>query len=323
MYKAAPPCATFDVGVGGLSKEESVSPIMSHLEALEAESIHIFREVVAEFSNPVMLWSVGKDSSVLLRLARKAFHPGRVPFPMMHVDTGCKFPEMYEFRDRVASELGLKLIVEQNTAALANAPSMKNVARYCNFCSKHMKTEALLAALEKHGFDAAIGGARREEERSRAKERVFSFRDDFGSWDPKNQRPELWNIYNTRIHDGESIRVFPLSNWTEADIWRYIQSEEIPIVPLYFAEQRDVIERSGALLRADDRLLTDEDEVKKQWVRWRTLGCVPCTGAIRSQATTIEEIVAEALTATNSERENRIVDQGAETMEDKKKDGYF
>ncbi|MCP4873083.1 MAG: sulfate adenylyltransferase subunit CysD [Proteobacteria bacterium] len=297
--------------------------ILSHLEALEAESIHIFREVFAEFRNPVMLWSVGKDSSVLLRLAQKAFYPGAIPFPMMHVDTTCKFPEMYEFRDRIADELGLNLIVESNTAALKHAPPMNKPGRYCDFCSRNMKTEALLAAIEKHGFDAAIGGARREEERSRAKERVFSFRDEFGQWDPKNQRPELWNLYNTRVHEGEGIRVFPLSNWTEADIWRYIQVEEIPIVDLYYAAERPVIEKGGCLLRADERLMTDEDEVKTEWVRWRTLGCVPCTGAVRSKATTLEEIVAEALTATHSERENRLVDQGGDSMEDKKKDGYF
>jgi len=304
-------------------KGNLVGQILSHLEALESESIHIFREVFAEFRNPVMLWSVGKDSSVLLRLARKAFHPGAVPFPMMHVDTGCKFPEMYEFRDRIAADLGLKLIVESNTEALKKAPSMKTPGRYCDFCSRNMKTEALLAALEKHGFDAAIGGARREEERSRAKERIFSFRDEFGQWDPKNQRPELWNLYNTRVHEGESIRVFPLSNWTEADIWRYIQVEEIPIVPLYFAAERPVVEKGGILLRADERLLSEGDEVKTEWVRWRTLGCVPCTGAVRSKATTLEGIVAEALTATHSERENRLVDQGGDSMEDKKKDGYF
>ena len=297
--------------------------ILSHLKALESESIHIFREVVAEFENPVMLWSVGKDSSVLLRLAQKAFHPAKIPFPLMHVDTSVKFPEMYEFRDRTAKELGLRLLVETNHEALKRAPAMSNVARYCDFCSRHMKTEMLLSSIEKHGFDAAIGGARREEERSRAKERVFSFRDEFGQWDPKNQRPELWNLYNCRVHEGESIRVFPLSNWTEADIWRYIQAEEIPIVPLYYAEPREVIEKGGVLLKADPRFVGPDDEVKTEWVRWRTLGCVPCTGAIRSRATTLEEIVAEALTATNSEREGRIVDQGADTMEDKKKDGYF
>jgi len=301
-----------------------VGNILSHLQALEAESIHIFREVFAEFRKPVMLWSMGKDSSVLLRLAQKAFHPAPIPFPLMHVDTGSKFPEMYAFRDELAEELGFKLIVEQNSEALKQAPKMCNVARYCNFCSKNLKTEGLLGAIEKHGFDAAIGGARREEERSRAKERVFSFRDEFGQWDPKNQRPELWNLYNTKVFEGESIRVFPLSNWTEADIWRYIQVEEIPIVPLYFAAERPVIERSGVLLSGhDERLHLEGEEVKTEWVRWRTLGCVPCTGAVRSKATSLEEIVAEALTATHSERENRIVDQGAESMEDKKRDGYF
>jgi sulfate adenylyltransferase subunit 2 len=301
-----------------------VSYILTHLKALESEAIHIFREVVAEFENPVMLWSVGKDSSVLLRLAQKAFHPGPIPFPLMHIDTGCKFPQMYSFRDRCAEELGFRLIIESNTEALKHAPPIHKSGRYCDFCSRHMKTEALLSALRKHSFDAAIGGARREEERSRAKERIFSFRDDFGQWDPKNQRPELWNLYNSRIHDGESIRVFPLSNWTEVDIWRYIQSEEIPIVPLYFAEERPVVSRGNALLTAEDpRLLDEDDEPQQEWVRWRTLGCMPCTGAVRSRATTLEEIVAEALTATHSERENRIVDQGSDTMEDKKRDGYF
>jgi len=272
----------------------------------------------------VLLWSVGKDSACLLRLARKAFYPGPVPFPLMHVDTGCKFPEMIEFRDRYSKELGVRLIVEQNTEALKKAPPMSQNSRYCGFCSRHMKTEALLAALEKHGFDAAIGGARREEERSRAKERIFSFRDEFGQWDPKAQRPELWDIYNCRVHEGESIRVFPLSNWTEADIWQYIRVEDIPIVPLYFAEKRPIVRRGGNILTGSEPALLHEGEVPEEaWVRWRTLGCMPCTGAIESTATTVEEIVAEALTATHSERENRIVDQGSDTMEDKKRDGYF
>jgi sulfate adenylyltransferase subunit 2 len=280
--------------------------------------------VVAEFENPVMLWSMGKDSSVLLRLARKAFHPGSIPFPLMHVDTGCKFPEMYEFRQRVAEQEGFRLIVESNERAMSSLPEMSNTKRYCDYCSRHLKTEGLLGAIEKHGFDAAIGGARREEERSRAKERVFSFRDDFGQWDPKTQRPELWNLYNTRIHQGESIRVFPLSNWTEADIWRYIQAENIDIVPLYFAQEREVVRRGNVLLAiADDRLRTQGEESEVLSCRYRTLGCMPCTGAVESTATSIEEIVAEALSATHSERENRIVDQGADTMEDKKRDGYF
>ncbi|MBJ94634.1 MAG: sulfate adenylyltransferase subunit CysD [Rickettsiales bacterium] len=297
---------------------------IGHLQALESESIHIFREVVAEFENPVMLWSMGKDSSVLLRLARKAFHPGPIPFPLMHIDTGTKFPEMYEFRSRVAKEEGFRLIVERNERAMKNLPDMSNTARYCDYCARNLKTEGLLGGLQKHGFDAAIGGARREEERSRAKERVFSFRDDFGQWDPKNQRPELWNLYNTRIHSGESIRVFPLSNWTEADIWRYIQAEDIEIVPLYFAQTREVVRRGQVLLAtADERLRVEGEETETLACRYRTLGCMPCTGAVESTATSVEEIVAEALIATHSERQNRAVDQGADTMEDKKRDGYF
>ncbi len=297
---------------------------LSHLQALESESIHIFREVVAEFENPVMLWSMGKDSSVLLRLAKKAFHPGPIPFPLMHVDTGSKFPEMYEFRQRIAEQEGFRLLVERNESAMAGLPDLSRAQRYCDYCSRHLKTEGLLAAIEKHGFDAAIGGARREEERSRAKERVFSFRDDFGQWDPKNQRPELWNLYNTRIQQGESIRVFPLSNWTEADIWRYIQSEEIEIVPLYFACEREVVRRGDVLVAvADRRLLVEGEQIERLSCRYRTLGCMPCTGAVESTATSVEEIVAEALAATHSERQNRIVDQGADTMEDKKRDGYF
>ncbi len=297
---------------------------LTHLQQLEAESIHIFREVAACFRNPVMLWSIGKDSSVLLRLAEKAFHPGPIPFPLLHVDTGMKFPEMYAFRARIAEERGFRLIVEKNEEGMACLPDFSNPARVCAHCSKVLKTEGLLKALSKHGFDAAIGGARREEERSRAKERVFSFRDEFGAWDPKNQRPELWNLYNTRIHEGESIRVFPLSNWTEADIWQYIRQEDIEIVPLYFAAEREVVERSGVLLSAQEKRLLQPGEVPQKVVcRFRTLGCMTCTGAVRSTATTLEEIVAEALTATRSERETRLVDQGAASMEDKKKDGYF
>jgi sulfate adenylyltransferase subunit 2 len=297
---------------------------ITHLQQLEAESIHIMREVAACFENPVMLWSVGKDSSVLLRLAEKAFHPGPIPFPLMHVDTSMKFPEMYEFRERMARERGFRLIVEKNEEGIKCLPDFSNPAKVCTYCSRTLKTEGLLAALAKHKFDAAIGGARREEERSRAKERVFSFRDEFGAWDPKSQRPELWNLYNTRIHEGESIRVFPLSNWTEADIWQYIREEEIEIVPLYFAAEREMVERSGVLLSAQEtRLLQPGEEPQKILCRFRTLGCMTCTGAIRSTATSLEEIVGEALTATRSERETRLVDQGADTMEDKKKDGYF
>ena len=297
---------------------------LSHLQELESESIHIIREVAACFDRPVMLWSIGKDSSVLLRLAEKAFHPGPIPFPLLHVDTGMKFPEMYEFRARMADERGFRLLVEKNEEAMCNLPDFSNPARVCGYCSRYLKTEGLLKALEKHQFDAAIGGARREEEKSRAKERVFSFRDEFGAWDPKDQRPELWDLYNTRIHDGESIRVFPLSNWTEADIWQYIRQEEIEIVPLYFAAEREVVERNGVLLSAQDkRLVPPGESPKKVMCRFRTLGCMTCTGAIESSATTLPEIVAEALTATRSERETRLVDQGADTMEDKKKDGYF
>ncbi len=297
---------------------------LSHLRALESESIHILREVVAEFQNPVMLWSMGKDSSVLLRLAQKAFHPARIPFPLLHVDTGVKFPEMYAFREEVTRKLGIRLEVHRNEAAIRDQPSMQNQSRFCDYCARNMKTEGLLQALEAGGYDAAIGGARREEERSRAKERVFSFRDEFGQWDPKNQRPELWNLYNTRVFEGESIRVFPLSNWTEADIWRYIQQDEIDIVPLYFAAERPAVRRGRVLLgAAAPGLLRDDEETEPIWCRYRTLGCMPCTGAVESTATTLEEIVAEALIATHSERENRIVDQGSDTMEDKKRDGYF
>jgi len=301
-----------------------MSYVLNHLQTLESEAIHIMREVVAEFENPVMLWSVGKDSSCLLRLAQKAFHPGPIPFPLMHVDTGYKFPAMYEFRDRAAKEMGFRLIVESNHEAIAAGahPHKLGVARCCGY----LKTQGLLDGLEKHGFDAAIGGARREEERSRAKERVFSFRDEFGAWDPKNQRPELWDLYNTRVHEGESIRVFPLSNWTEADIWQYIRSEEIPIVPLYYAAKREVVHRDGVIIPAWDRRAIREDEVPnivEEEVRFRTLGCMPCTGAICSSAATVEEIVAEALTATRSERETRVIDHGSNTMEDKKREGYF
>ena len=297
---------------------------ITHLDALEAESIHIVREVAAAFERPVMLWSIGKDSGVLLRLAEKAFHPGPIPFPLMHVDTGMKFPEMYEFRERMSRERGFRLIVERNEEALASLPDFSNPVRVCGFCSRRLKTEGLLGALAKHAFDAAIGGARREEERSRAKERVFSFRDEFGAWDPKSQRPELWSLYNTRVHEGESIRVFPLSNWTEADIWQYIRREQIEMVSLYFAAERQVVRRGNVLLSAQEtRLLRPGEEPETVMCRFRTLGCMTCTGAIESEATTLEDIVAEALTATRSERETRLVDQGADSMEDKKKDGYF
>jgi len=295
---------------------------LTHLQTLEAESIHIMREVVAEFRNPVMLYSVGKDSSVMLHLARKAFHPGPLPFPLLHVDTGYKFKEMYEFRDWYAKEIGARLIVHRNEEAIAQGahPLKLGVARCCGA----LKTKALLDALEAGGYDAAMGGARRDEERSRAKERIFSFRDEFGQWDPKNQRPELWDLYNCRIHEGESIRVFPLSNWTEMDIWQYIKLESIPIVPLYYAKERLMVKRGSMLIPADDAGNLKKGEVPESVMcRFRTLGCSPCTGAVYSSADTIEQIVAESAVATRSERETRIIDHGSNTMEDKKKEGYF
>jgi sulfate adenylyltransferase subunit 2 len=295
---------------------------LTQLQALEHESIHIMREVVAEFRNPVMLYSVGKDSSVMLHLARKAFYPAPLPFPLLHVDTGYKFKEMYEFRDWYTQEIGARLIVHRNEQAIARGmnPKEYGVARCCGA----LKTEALLQALEAGGYDAAFGGARRDEERSRAKERVFSIRDEFGQWDPKNQRPELWDTYNGRIHDGESVRVFPLSNWTEMDIWLYIRQENIPIVPLYYAEQRPMVERGELLIPVGDERHLDEGETPVSVMcRFRTLGCSPCTGAVRSGAVNIDEIVAESAAARRSERETRIIDHGSNSMEDKKKEGYF
>jgi sulfate adenylyltransferase subunit 2 len=295
---------------------------LTQLKALEAESIHIIREVVAEFRNPVMLYSIGKDSSVMLHLARKAFYPAPLPFPLLHVDTGYKFKEMYEFRDWYAKEVGAELIVHRNEEAIARGMNPKDfgVARCCGA----LKTQGLLEALEEGGYDAAFGGARRDEERSRAKERVFSMRDEFGQWDPKNQRPELWNIYNGRIHEGESVRVFPLSNWTEMDIWLYIREENIPIVPLYYAKERMMVERGPLLIPAEDgAMLNEGEEPVSVMSRFRTLGCSPCTGAVRSSATTIDEVVAEAAAARRSERETRIIDHGSNSMEDKKKEGYF
>lgn len=296
---------------------------VTHLQQLEAESIHIIREVVAECENPVMLYSVGKDSSVLLRLAEKAFAPGPIPFPLMHVDTTFKFPEMIEFRDRTAEEVGFELIVHTNHKALEEIGPYENWT--CTLCSQMLKTQALVEALQTHGFDAAFGGARRDEEKSRAKERILSFRDKFMQWDPKNQRPELWNLYNTRHAKGESFRAFPLSNWTELDIWNYIHAEKIPIVPLYFAAERPVIERNGMLVYAGDLNKPQEgEEVKMEWIRFRTLGCQMCTGAVRSRATTLEEIIEETMIARSSERQNRAVDQDREgSMEEKKKEGYF
>ena len=296
----------------------------THLQQLEAESIYIIREVAAEFQNPVMLYSIGKDSSVMLRLAQKAFYPGKIPFPLMHVDTRWKFHEMIEFRDRMAKELGFQLLVWTNPDGIA-----QNINPITHGSEKHtqiMKTEALKQALNHYGLDAAFGGARRDEEKSRAKERIYSFRNKFHQWDPKNQRPELWNIYNSKINQGESIRVFPLSNWTELDIWLYIKRENIPIVPLYFAKERPVVERSGNLIMDDDdRLpLNPGEKPMMKKVRFRTLGCYPLTGAIESDADTLDKIVQEMLLAKNSERQGRVIDyDGASSMEEKKKDGYF
>src|SRR5438445_4126252 len=296
---------------------------ISHLQALEAESIHIIREVAAEFQRPVMLYSIGKDSSVMLRLAQKAFHPGPIPFPLLHVDTTYKFREMIAFRDQTAAELGVKLIVHSNTRALEEGanPFRLGTERCCGL----LKTQSLLDALRAGGFDAAFGGARRDEEKSRAKERIFSFRDGLGQWDPKNQRPELWNIFNSRVEPGESIRVFPLSNWTELDVWLYIHVEQIPIVPLYFAREREAVIRGGSIVLIHDRreLLPGE---KTQMVkcRMRSLGCVPCTGAIRSEADTLPKIIEEMVSFRRSERENRAIDHDEEgSMEMKKQEGYF
>jgi sulfate adenylyltransferase subunit 2 len=296
---------------------------ITHLKQLEAESIHIIREVVAECDRPVMMYSMGKDSSVMVRLARKAFAPGGLPFPLLHVDTTFKFREMIEYRDKFARDIGAELIVHVNQEALDRIGPAENWT--CTMCADILKREALVKALKDGGFDAAFGGARRDEEKSRAKERIFSFRDEFMQWDPKNQRPELWNIYNTRHAKGESFRVFPLSNWTELDIWHYIHVEKIPIVPLYFAKKRPVIKRDGMLLIAGDlNKPAPGEEVVELSVRFRTLGCQLCSGAMESTATTVEEIVAETTIARNSERESRAVDKDREgSMEEKKKDGYF
>ncbi|MHB0765155.1 sulfate adenylyltransferase subunit CysD [Stutzerimonas sp. NM35] len=301
---------------------------LTHLKELEAESIHIIREVAAEFDNPVMLYSIGKDSAVMLHLARKAFYPGKLPFPVMHVDTRWKFQEMYSFRDRMVAEMDLDLITHVNPDGVA-----QDINPFTHGSAKHtdiMKTEGLKQALDKHGFDAAFGGARRDEEKSRAKERVYSFRDAKHRWDPKNQRPELWNVYNGKVTKGESIRVFPLSNWTELDIWQYIYLEQIPIVPLYFAAEREVIEKNGTLIMIDDERilehLTDEEKVRieKRMVRFRTLGCYPLTGAVESTAATLPEIIQEMLLTRTSERQGRVIDHdGAGSMEEKKRQGYF
>ena len=297
---------------------------LTHLKELEAESIHIIREVAAEFENPVMLYSIGKDSAVMLHLTMKAFYPAKPPFPLMHIDTTWKFKEMIEFRNKMAKDLGLDLIVYINQDGVA-----QGIGPFTHGSKKHtdvMKTDALKQALNKYQFDAAFGGARRDEEKSRAKERVYSFRDKNHRWDPKNQRPELWNIYNGKIDKGESIRVFPLSNWTELDIWQYIHLENIPIVPLYFAKERPVVERDGMLIMVDDdRMPIGENEkIEMKKVRFRTLGCYPLTGAVESEATTLPEIIQEMLLTTTSERQGRLIDHDqAGSMEQKKREGYF
>jgi sulfate adenylyltransferase subunit 2 len=297
---------------------------LTHLQRLEAESIHIMREVVAECENPVMLYSIGKDSSVMLHLAMKAFHPSKPPFPFLHVDTTWKFREMIEFRDTMARELGLELIVHINPDGVS-----QGVGPFTHGSSIHtdvMKTQGLKQALDRYGFDAAFGGARRDEEKSRAKERIFSIRSASHGWDPKMQRPELWRLYNARKVKGESIRVFPLSNWTELDIWQYIRLENIPIVPLYYAKERPVVERDGALIMVDDhRMPLHPGEVPQmRRVRFRTLGCYPLTGAIESDADTLDAIIEEMLVATTSERQGRVIDHdAAASMEKKKREGYF
>ena len=297
---------------------------LTHLKQLEAESIHIIREVAAEFQNPVMLYSIGKDSAVMLHLARKAFYPGRLPFPVLHVDTGWKFQAMYEFREKMVKEMDLDLLVHMNPEGVA-----QGVNPFTHGSAVHtdvMKTQGLKQALDKYGFDAAFGGARRDEEKSRAKERVYSFRDKHHRWDPKNQRPELWNLYNARKAKGESIRVFPISNWTELDIWQYIAMEKIDIVPLYFSKPRPTVERDGMILVVDDdrfRLEPGEQPVTRS-VRFRTLGCYPLTGATESTATEMNDIIQEMLLATGSERQGRAIDKGqSASMEDKKAEGYF
>src|SRR6187455_3238242 len=297
---------------------------LSHLERLEAESIYIMREVAAEFRNPVMLYSIGKDSGVMLHLAMKAFYPAKPPFPLLHVDTTWKFREMIAFRDQLTAKLGLQLLVHINQDGLA-----RGIGPFTHGSAVHtdvMKTQSLKQALDKYGFDAAFGGARRDEEKSRAKERVVSFRSAQHRWDPKRQRPELWHLYNTRKNKGESLRVFPLSNWTELDIWQYIYMENIPIVPLYFSKQRPIVERDGALIMVDDDRMPLQagERPEQRWVRFRTLGCYPLTGAVESRADTLPAIIQEMLLTTSSERQGRVIDHdSAASMEKKKQEGYF
>jgi sulfate adenylyltransferase subunit 2 len=297
---------------------------LDHVSALEAESIHIIREVVAEFERPVMLYSIGKDSSVLLRLAQKAFYPGPIPFPLLHIDTTYKFREMIEFRDRYTAGIGAELIVHTNADAIADGtqPFVVGTQRCCGL----LKTRSLLDALEAGGFDAAFGGARRDEERSRAKERIFSLRDGRGQWDPKRQRPELWHLLNGRLNPGETIRVFPLSNWTELDVWHYIDVEQIPVVPLYFAKEREVIVRGDALISVEQEFVPrlPGERPERVMCRMRSLGCSPCTGAVRSEADTVPKIIEELIAARHSERQLRVIDHDQDgSMELKKREGYF
>jgi sulfate adenylyltransferase subunit 2 len=313
--------STQNSGLGPHSEEMTR---LTHLQRLEAESIHILREVVAECERPVMLYSIGKDSSVMLHLAMKAFHPAKPPFPLLHVDTTWKFREMISFRDQMATNLGLDLLVHINQEGLA-----KGIGPFTHGSAIHtdvMKTQGLKQALDKYGFDAAFGGARRDEEKSRAKERIFSFRSAQHRWDPKRQRPELWRLYNARKNKGESLRVFPLSNWTELDIWQYIYLENIPIVPLYFSKPRPVVQRDGALIMVDDdRMPLNPGETPEmRWVRFRTLGCYPLTGAVESRADTLPDIIQEMLLTTSSERQGRVIDHDSSaSMEKKKQEGYF
>ena len=293
---------------------------LTHLKQLEAESIHIFREVVAEFERPVMLYSVGKDSAVMVRLAQKAFYPGKLPFPLLHVDTGYKFSEMYEFRDRFVKDIEATLVVHKSDQAGEMTPFAQGTQKCCAV----LKTKALLDALREGDYDAAFGGARREEEKSRAKERVYSFRDEFGQWDPKSQRPELWNLYNARLNKGETIRAFPLSNWTELDVWQYIYLEDIPVVPMYFASEREVVVRNGQIIFLDGTPPREGEIAQKTMCRFRSLGCHYCTGAIESTANTVPEIIEEMMTVRSSERSTRVIDHDTEgSMELKKREGYF
>jgi sulfate adenylyltransferase subunit 2 len=317
------PAAATETGPQSPHVTPNAPPRLSHLRLLEAESIHILREVASEFERPVMLYSVGKDSSVMLRLAQKAFYPAPIPFPLLHVDTGFKFAEMLTFRDQMARSIGAELLVWRNEQAIAAGtnPIALDTKRCCGL----LKTQALLDALRHYNFDAAFGGARRDEEKSRAKERIYSFRDSAGQWDPKNQRPELWNLYSARIHPGESIRVFPLSNWTEMDVWQYIHEEKIPVVDLYFAKERPMYVRDDALRPIEQAFVARKGE-QSQMVksRLRSLGCSPCTGAIRSDAETIPAIIAELISFRSSERANRAIDHDQEgSMEIKKREGYF